>query len=103
VFRMSPPGDVLPGNVQDQLRLTADQKKLVAELQKEVDGKLEKILNADQRKQLTDLRNGAGPMAVDVVGGVGGPDGTWRARSWPRRTGRRRSRRPSGHGQHAAD
>jgi hypothetical protein len=64
---------VLPANVQDQLRLTPEQKKQVAELQKDVEGKLEKILTQDQRAQLKNLRDGTGPMPVDVVGGFGGP------------------------------
>jgi Spy/CpxP family protein refolding chaperone len=54
------PGQVLSSGTQDRLKLTDEQKKAVDELQKEVDGKLEKILTDDQNKQLKDLRDAAG-------------------------------------------
>jgi len=62
------PGQVLPGRVQDDLNLSEDQKKQIVELQKEVDGKLAKILTAEQMGQLKQMR-GRGP------GGRGGPGG----------------------------
>jgi cell division protein ZapA (FtsZ GTPase activity inhibitor) len=55
------PGQIMPPFVQDQLKLTADQKKKLEELQKEIDGKLDKILTDDQKKQLKDMRPGRGP------------------------------------------
>jgi Spy/CpxP family protein refolding chaperone len=61
------PGQVLAPFVQDQLKLTADQKKKLEELQKEVDGKLDKILTEDQKKQLKDMQQGRP--------GRGGPPG----------------------------
>ena len=38
------PGEILPPMLQDRLRLTAEQKTQLEDLQKEVDAKLEKIL-----------------------------------------------------------
>src|SRR5437879_5087298 len=56
------PGQILPPFVQDALNLTDDQRKKVADLQKEVDAKLEKILTAEQRTQLRDMTpKGFGP------------------------------------------
>jgi Spy/CpxP family protein refolding chaperone len=65
-------GQVLPGSVRDRLKLTDDQKKQADELQKEVDGKLDKLLTDDQKKQLKDpFRGFAG---VPAPGGrPGGP------------------------------
>jgi spore coat protein H len=54
------PGDVLPPNVQTQLQMTEDQKRKLAELQKQVDAELEKILTPEQRAQLKRLRDGPG-------------------------------------------
>jgi Spy/CpxP family protein refolding chaperone len=66
------PGQILAPFVQDQLKLTADQKKKLEELQKEVDGKLDKILTDDQKKQLKDMRPGPG-RGGPPGGGPGGP------------------------------
>lgn len=62
------PGEVLPMMLQDRLELSPDQKKRVAELQKEVDASLERILNDEQKAQLKEIRE-RGP------GGPGGPGG----------------------------
>jgi Spy/CpxP family protein refolding chaperone len=51
------PGQILAQFTQDQLKLTAEQKKELAELQKEVDAKLDKLLTEEQRKQLKDMRS----------------------------------------------
>jgi spore coat protein CotH len=59
------PGEVLPPPLQDVLQLTEEQKKKLAELQKDVDAKLEKLLTEDQRKQLKEMKE-RGP------GGFGG-------------------------------
>ena len=56
----SQPGQILSAGTQDRLKLTDEQKKQLEELQKEVDGKLEKLLADDQNKQLKDLRDAAG-------------------------------------------
>jgi Spy/CpxP family protein refolding chaperone len=43
------------------LNLTAEQRKQLDELQKDVDTKLGKILTAEQKKQLEEMRPGIGP------------------------------------------
>jgi hypothetical protein len=65
------PGEVLPQPVQDQLQLTEDQKKLLADLQKELDGKLAAILTEPQRKQFQELRDRPA-MAFGLFGPGGG-------------------------------
>jgi len=90
-LRMGPPrpGEVLPAMLRDRLELTAEQSKQVDALQKEVDAKLEKILNEDQRQQLKEMRErgpggpgGFGPPPPGGGfgrggrrGGLGGPGG----------------------------
>jgi hypothetical protein len=68
-------GQILPMGLQDRLGLTDDQKTQVAELQKEVDARLDKILTAEQKDQLKAMRSrgpgGFGPPP----GGPGGFDG----------------------------
>jgi outer membrane protein assembly factor BamB len=54
------PGQVLPPSLQGRLGLTAEQKKRLEELQKEVDGKLAKALTDEQKKQLKEMRDGFG-------------------------------------------
>src|SRR5262245_58252010 len=63
------PGEIMPAPVQNRLQLTAEQKKQLEELQKEVDAKLAKILTEEQKKQLKELQGGGFP------GGPGGPGG----------------------------
>jgi hypothetical protein len=63
------PGQVLPPFLQERLKLTAEQKKQLDELQKEVETKLGKILTEEQNKQLKDMRRMFGR------GGPGGPPG----------------------------
>lgn len=58
-------GQVLPVFIQDQLELTADQKKQLGEFQKEVDSKLDTLLTADQKKQFKEPKG--------FGGGFGGP------------------------------
>ena len=64
------PGQVLPPVFQRMLNLTDDQKKQVADLQKDVDARLEKILTSAQLKQMKKMRQ-RGP--VRLGGGPGGP------------------------------
>jgi hypothetical protein len=45
------PGQLVPAFLQDSLKLTAEQKKQLADVQKEIDTKLEKTLTAEQQKQ----------------------------------------------------
>jgi hypothetical protein len=60
-------GQVLPGFVQDNLKLSDEQKKQMDDFQKEVTAKLDKILSEEQNKQLKDAKPGFGP------GGFGTP------------------------------
>jgi hypothetical protein len=65
------PGQVLPPMLQDMLELTDEQKKQVADLQKDVDARLAKILTDQQMSRLKQMRQ-RGPRGP---GGRGGPDG----------------------------
>ena len=47
---------LLPPRAQEQLNLTADQQKQVADLEAEVKAKLEKILTPEQLQQLKQMR-----------------------------------------------
>lgn len=69
------PGQILPDRLQEMLKLTDDQKKEVADLQKEVDAKLAKILTADQQKQLKEIRNRRQPRRDNPDRPEGGPGG----------------------------
>ena len=68
-------GVVMPRFIQDELKLSDAQKQQVADLQKELDVKVDKILTDDQKKQYQEMKdnpgrggpNGRGP------GGRGGP------------------------------
>ena len=66
------PGQILPPFLQERLSLTADQKKQLEELQKEVDAKLAKILTDEQKQQLKEMRErgpGGGPPGFGPPGG----------------------------------
>ena len=71
-FGKGPPpfGQILPGFIQEYLELSDTQRKQVADLQKEVETRLDKILSADQRQQLRELRE----MRDKGPGGFGPPD-----------------------------
>ncbi len=64
------PGQILPPMLQDTLNLTPEQRSQLADLQKDVDAKLAKILTEVQRRQLNDLRP-AGPRGRGGFGGAG--------------------------------
>jgi Arylsulfotransferase (ASST) len=74
-------GQILASADQDRLKLTGDQKKQLSEAQKDVDRRLEEILQDQQKKQLKDMRNGppfgggpgGPPMFAFGPGGPGGP------------------------------
>ena len=69
-------GKVLPPFAIEELNLTKEQEKKIADLEKEVKAKLEKILTAEQKKTLETLRPpGGGPGGKDGPGGKGGPLG----------------------------
>jgi hypothetical protein len=67
------PGQILPPFVQERLNLSAEQKKELEALQKEVDRKLARLLTAEQKKQLEEMRRFGGPGPGGR--GPGGPDG----------------------------
>jgi len=50
-------GVILSPITQEMLNLTADQKKLLGELQSDVDSKLDKILTDEQKQQLKQMRD----------------------------------------------
>jgi hypothetical protein len=71
VARAVQPVRILPGLLQQRLKPTDDQKKQLEALRQEAEGMLEKMLTADQRKQLKEIREGfvnnwgaAGPPAL---------------------------------------
>src|SRR5437660_11928361 len=49
-------GKVLPPFARDELQLTTEQEKQIAELEANVRVRLEKILTTDQKKQLQEMR-----------------------------------------------
>jgi predicted esterase len=55
----TPPGTLLSPRVQDNLNLSAEQKKKIEELQKQVDADIQKILTETQNKQLKELKDNA--------------------------------------------
>jgi predicted esterase len=59
--------------VQDNLKLTDEQKKQIAEVQREVDAKVQKILTEDQNKQLKGLKDNAGRGFGGIGGGADAP------------------------------
>ena len=74
------PGKVLPPFVRHQLDLTADQEKQIDELEAEVKQRLDKILSAEQKKKLADVRpsmgkDGPPPKARGPASKGGGPGG----------------------------
>jgi Spy/CpxP family protein refolding chaperone len=57
---MGRPGQVLAPFLQQRLGLTAQQRRQLEELQKEVDRKLDKILTDEQRRMLEQMQRGFG-------------------------------------------
>ena len=53
---MATPGQILPLPAQITLKLSADQKTALAAIQKEVDGKVEALLDNDQKDQMKQMR-----------------------------------------------
>jgi outer membrane protein assembly factor BamB len=66
------PGRILSPFLEQMLNLSADQKKQLAALQKEVDETLARILTDEQRKQLKEMQSAGGRGGP---GGFGGPGG----------------------------
>jgi Arylsulfotransferase (ASST) len=75
-------GQVMPAPVQDRLKVTAEQKKQLAELQKEADGSLDKLFTEEQKKLLKDMRAGFGRGGPGGPGGFGQPGGSSLFRSY---------------------
>jgi hypothetical protein len=75
---MPQPGQIMATAVAERLKLTEEQKKQLAELQKDADGKLDTILEEKQKKQLKEMKDGmrafaGGPPPAGPPGG--GPPG----------------------------
>ena len=58
ILRFPRPGEILPPPILEQLRLTEEQKKKFAELQKDTDEKLNKLLTPEQREELKRMQQG---------------------------------------------
>jgi Spy/CpxP family protein refolding chaperone len=65
-------GMILPNSEQSRLKLSAEQKKDLAALQKDMDGRLAKVLTDDQKKQ---IKGGFAFGGPPPGGGPGGPGG----------------------------
>ena len=63
------PGEIMPPFLVDQLKMSDEQKKALADLQKDVDAKMDKLLTDDQKKQLKEMQD-RGPGGFP--GGKGG-------------------------------
>jgi hypothetical protein len=61
---------LLPPHVRNELNLTKDQEKQLADLEKEFTARLQKILTTEQKKKFEEMRRRGGPP-----GGPGGPPG----------------------------
>jgi hypothetical protein len=78
VGAMPLPGQILPSAVQEMLRLTEEQKRDLDAIQKDVDAKLDKLLTAEQKQQLKEMKDrgpGRGFGGPGGPGGFGGPKG----------------------------
>ncbi len=70
------PGQLFSKTTMTALKPSADQQKQLDDLQKEVDAKLDKVLNAGQMKQLKEAQENfgrGGPFGNGPPGGGGGP------------------------------
>ena len=67
------PGQILSSRLQEQLKLDAEQKKQLTELQKMVDAQLAKTLTEDQKKSLKAMRPGRGGFGPPGPRPAGGP------------------------------
>jgi hypothetical protein len=65
-------GQIMAAPLQERLKLTAKQKKQVADLQKQADGKLDKILKDEQKKQLKRMKSFGGGRPPGPRRGPGG-------------------------------
>ena len=67
------PGQVMAGPEQDRLKLSDDQKKDMLALQKAVEGRFDRVLNAAQRKQIASVFAPPGPPPGGPGPGPGDP------------------------------
>jgi hypothetical protein len=73
---MPAPGQLMAPAVVERVKLSVEQKKQLAEVQKESDGKLDSLLKDDQKKQLKQMQEFAKRFAAGPPGGAfGGPPG----------------------------
>ncbi len=76
---LAPPGTLLPGPMQDELKLTDAQKKDLDKLQKDTEEKLLALMTDDQKKQWKEMKDrfpGGGGFPGGPGGGFpGGPGG----------------------------
>lgn len=63
------PVHLFPPDVRDSLNLTEEQEKQIDDLEKEVRGRVDKILTAQQRRILSEARPRRGPGGPDGPGG----------------------------------
>jgi hypothetical protein len=85
-----PPGQIVPGNMKAQLKLTEAQQEQVAALQKQAEGKLDGILDEGQSKKFKEMKEKGGPTRPPGPpgppgGGFGPPGGggIFRATRYP--------------------
>jgi hypothetical protein len=73
---LPPAGQLMSTSVERRLQVTAEQKLQLAAVQKEIDGKLDRLLNDAQKKHLKNMQDMARAFqAGGVRGGFGPPGG----------------------------
>jgi spore coat protein CotH len=73
---IAPPGTLLAAPVQDELKLTADQKKGLEKIQKETEEKLLALMTDEQKRQWKEMKSRfPAPGGAGGPGGFGGPPG----------------------------
>lgn len=77
------PGRILSPPQQDALKLSPEQKKQLEEMQKEIDARLDKMLNDEQRRQLKEMQQGPVRVAAPGRGGPPGGSPVFRAYRYP--------------------
>jgi hypothetical protein len=80
----APPNQLVPASMRTRLELTAAQERQLAALQKEAEGKLDQILDEEQRKRFKGIRDkGEGPARPPMPAGPPGGGGIFRATRYP--------------------
>jgi hypothetical protein len=70
------PGKILSARQQDTLKLSPEQRKRMAEIQKDIDARLETLLTEDQKKLLQTMRRVPTVARAAPPGGPGRPGGS---------------------------